>query len=188
MDACETTQPIFMIYFTFFRKTVYAEWGAGTTRKVSQYSWLCQIFSFPIMWVFSEGRVCIIINDVLGTYFQTRKGLGQGDPFRLYFFEITAHVLVVLVKRDRENGIIKGFPADLLDEGLAIIQYADDAIFMFKDGLESARNLIFILCVYEHLIGLKIDFNKSEVSFFSNAVEKKDIYAHIFTCKIGIPL
>jgi hypothetical protein len=32
---------------------------------------------------------------------------------------------------------------------------------------------------------LKINFNKSEVSFFSKAVEKKDVYAHLFTCKVG---
>ena len=56
---------------------------------------------------------------------------------------------------------------------------------MFEGDLESARNLKFILCVFEQLTGLKINFHKSEVSFFGKAVEKHDEYAYIFTCKKG---
>ena len=33
--------------------------------------------------VVSVGRVCVIFNDVLGSYFQTRKGLHQGDLYCL---------------------------------------------------------------------------------------------------------
>ena len=34
-------------------------------------------------------------------------------------------------------------------------------------------------------MGLMIKFNKSEVSFFGKAVERKDMYAYIFTCRVG---
>jgi hypothetical protein len=39
---------------------------------------------------------------------------------------------------------------------------------MFKDDVGSARNLKFILCFFERLIGLKIKFNKSEDACFGN--------------------
>ena len=56
---------------------------------------------------------------------------------------------------------------------------------MFEDDLESACNLKFILCIFEQLARLKINFHKSEVSFIGNALEKHDMYAYIFTCKKG---
>jgi hypothetical protein len=47
--------------------------------------------------VINNGNVCIMVNDILGPYFQTRKGLRQGDPFSHLLFNITAEVLVVLL-------------------------------------------------------------------------------------------
>lgn len=40
----------------------------------------------------------------------------------------------------------------------------------------------FILSLFEHLFGLKINFHKGEVYCFGNARELKDLYAQIFTC------
>jgi hypothetical protein len=60
-----------------------------------------------------------------------------------------------------------------------------DTIFMFEDSLDSARNLKFILCIFEQLTGLEINFHKSEVSFLGAALDKQEMYTHIFTCKKG---
>jgi hypothetical protein len=87
--------------------------------------------------VVNNGKVCIMVNDELGPYFQTRKGLRQGDPFSPLLFNIDAYVLSVLVKRAQENGLVTGLASVLLDDGIAIIQYVDDTIFMFEDSLES---------------------------------------------------
>ena len=38
-----------------------------------------------------------------------------------------------------------------------------------------------IPCVFERLVVLMINFNKSEVSFFGKAVERKDMYAYIYS-------
>lgn len=53
--------------------------------------------------VVSEGNVCIMVNDVLGSYFRTSKGLRQGDPFSPLLFDIAADVLAVLVRRAQER-------------------------------------------------------------------------------------
>lgn len=109
----------------------------------------------------------------------------MGGPFSPLLFYIATYVLAFLIKRAQEHGLITGLVTNLLDDGLAIIQYANDTIFLFEDDVDSARNLKFILCIFEHLIGLKINFRKSEVTCFGAAVDKHDIYALIFTCKIG---
>ncbi len=56
---------------------------------------------------------------------------------------------------------------------------------MIKDDVEQAKNLKFILCLFEQLSGLKINFNKSEVFCIGEAVERQNVYSEIFTCKIG---
>jgi hypothetical protein len=59
-------------------------------------------------------------------------------------------------------------------------------LLYFEDSLENARNLKVILCTFELLTGLKINFMKSEVYYFSSANERQDKYAYIFTCKSGV--
>jgi hypothetical protein len=44
-----------------------------------------------------------------------------------------------------------------------------------------ARNLKFILCLFEQLSGLKINFHKSEIFYLGGAAERKNCYADIFT-------
>lgn len=66
-----------------------------------------------------------------------------------------------------------------------IMQYADDKIFLLRDKLEDAKNLKNILCLFEQLSGLKINFNKSEVIFLGNDVLRHQEYSKIFTCNKG---
>jgi hypothetical protein len=42
-----------------------------------------------------------------------------------------------------------------------------------------------ILCIFEQLLGLKINFHKSEVFCFGHAKEMQDNYKILFGCEIG---
>lgn len=72
-----------------------------------------------------------------------------------------------------------------MENGLAIVQYTDDTIFLLEDDLEGARNLKFNLCLFEQMSGLKINFRKSEIFCLGNAIHKQDFYSEIFTCNVG---
>lgn len=55
--------------------------------------------------------------------------------------------------------------------------------------MEQAKNLKYILYLFEQLSGLKINFNKSENFCFGEAKGKQELYSGIFTCEIGnLPL
>jgi hypothetical protein len=54
----------------------------------------------------------------------------------------------------------------LVDGGVSILQYADDTTIFMQHDLEKALNMKLVLCIFEQLSGLKIDFHKS-VSFFA---------------------
>lgn len=57
---------------------------------------------------------------------------------------------------------------------------------MFEDDLNSARNLKNLLCIFEHLSGLKINFLKSEIFCFGKARDRNDDYMSIFTWSKGV--
>jgi hypothetical protein len=103
----------------------------------------------------SRGSVAIRVNDDTGRYFQTRKGLRQGDPLSPMLFNIVADMLAILIERAKSDGQIEGVIPHLVDGGLSILQYADDTILFMEHDLEKARNL-------------KIDLGSLRATFRSN--------------------
>ena len=73
----------------------------------------------------------------------------------------------------------------LVDDGLSILQYADDTILFMDHDLEKATNLKLILSAFEQLSGLKINFHKSELFCFGDAQEAAVQYAELFGCAQG---
>ena len=57
-------------------------------------------------------------------------------------------------------------------------------LFMEHD-MEKAMNMKLILCIFEQLSGLKINFHKSDIFFFGKAKDMQDQYTEIFGCEVG---
>jgi hypothetical protein len=72
-----------------------------------------------------------------------------------------------------------------VDGGVSILQYADDTIIFMEHDLQKALNMKLILCIFEQLSGLKINFHKSELFCFGKAKETQDEYRVLFGCEIG---
>jgi len=131
------------------------------------------------------GSVGIKVNDDVGPYFQTKRGLRQGDPMSPILFNIVADMLTLLIKRAKADDQIRGVIPHLVEDGLSILQYADDTIIFIDHDLEQAKNLKLLLCAFEQLSGLKINFHKSEIFYFGAAKEMKDTYTNLFGCNAG---
>lgn len=91
-----------------------------------------------------RGKVAVMVNDQIGPFFETKKGLRQGDPFSPILFNIAIDVLNLLLLKAQDLGLVQGLVQNLIPNGISMLQYADDTIFMFRDNLESARNLKLI--------------------------------------------
>jgi hypothetical protein len=66
------------------------------------------------------------------------------------------------MKKGQEDGLVKGLVPHLIDGGISILQYADDTILLLEYDLENARNVNYILRLFEQISGLKIIFHKSD--------------------------
>jgi hypothetical protein len=51
----------------------------------------------------------------------------------------------------------------LAPRGVIHMQYADDTLILIKNSEEDIKNLKFMLMCFEDMLGLKINFHKSEV-------------------------
>jgi hypothetical protein len=131
------------------------------------------------------GSVAIKVNDDVGKYFQTKKGLRQGDPLSPMLFNIVADMLAIIIERAKADGLIEGVVPHLVDGGLSILQYADDTILFMEHDLVKATNLKLILSAFEKLSGLKINFHKSELFCFGEAIDDANLYAKLFGCGLG---
>jgi hypothetical protein len=74
------------------------------------------------------GSVNVKVNDESSYFFQTRKGLRQGDPLSPVLFNMVADMLAVLIERSKSQDLFDGLVPHLVDGGLSIQQYADDTI------------------------------------------------------------
>jgi hypothetical protein len=55
--------------------------------------------------------------------------------------------LAMLIKKAKEEGIISDLVPHLVDDGVVILQYAEDTILLLEDNLENARNMKFLQSV-----------------------------------------
>jgi hypothetical protein len=69
--------------------------------------------------------------------------------------------------------------------GPSILQYADGTVIFLDHDLKQAKTLKLLLCAFEQLSVLKINFHKSEVFCCGAAREMEDSYTPLFGCNSG---
>lgn len=78
------------------------------------------------------GTVSVKLNDYVGPYFVNYKGARQGDPLSPMLFNLAAEVLTKMVLKGQRNNMFTGLASDLVENGLAILQYADDTVICLQ--------------------------------------------------------
>jgi hypothetical protein len=132
--------------------------------------------------ILQNGTVSVKINNMLGPYFQSAKGVRQGDPLSPFLFNSAVQCLTKMVVEAQKNGLIVGLAPDLIDKGVAIMQYADDTILCISHDSEKALNLKIFLYFFELMSGLKINFQKSELFRIRGDNDIAAHYSTLFGC------
>jgi hypothetical protein len=68
---------------------------------------------------------------------------------------------------------------------MAFYQFFNMLTIQFEHDLDKARNLKLLLAAFEQLSGLKINFHKSELFYFSKAQDSVAAYTELFGCGKG---
>jgi hypothetical protein len=110
------------------------------------------------------GTVSVKLNNEMGPYFQSAKGVRQGDPLAPTLFNLVAESLTKMVLKAQENELLVGLAPDLIHNGVAVLQYADDTVLCFSHDPDKAINLKLLLYMFELMSGLKINFLRARFS------------------------
>jgi hypothetical protein len=93
-------------------------------------------------------------------------------------------MLAVIINRAKSEGQTKGVIPDLTDD-LSILQYTNDMILFMEHNIDQAWNIKLLLSAFKQMLGLKINFHKSEIFYFGQARDEERQYEQLFCCQIG---
>jgi mannosylglycoprotein endo-beta-mannosidase len=149
-----------------------------------------------IRFLVQGGSVGVRINDCESDYFLTGKGLRQGDPLSPLLFNFVADVFTRMLVKAAQQNLISGLLQRFRDGGVFSLQYADDTLLFIKNDVRQAQNLKWLLSIFEHLSGMRINFNKSDLVPINVTIEEVNVLAQVFGCKVsefplkylGVPL
>lgn len=133
----------------------------------------------------SGGTVSVKMNDLIGPYIKSHKRVRQGDPLSPILFNFVADGLARMIHRAQSNKLLCGLVDHIVENGIVVLQYADDTIICLRHDLEGARNMKLLLYLYELMAGLKINFSKSEVITINDEEGWDRRYAELFNCQVG---
>lgn len=80
-------------------------------------------------------------------------------------------MLTLLMRRAKEDGHITGILPHLMDDGLSIHQYADDATIFLDHNPEQAENMKLLLNIFEQMSGFKINFHFGSDGLVAHVVQ-----------------
>ena len=85
----------------------------------------------------------------------------------------------------QKNKLLVGLALDLIPNGVAVLQYADDAIICLEHDVDRAVNLKLPLYIFELMSGLKVSYQKSEILIVGGDENIVKQYADLFNCHVG---
>jgi hypothetical protein len=114
-----------------------------------------------------------------------RKMLRQGDPLCTVLFNIVLDLLAIIIVRAKDDVQVSSLIPHLVKGGVSILQYADDTILFMDKDLEKTVNMKLIMCIFEQILGFKINFHESEIFYLEKAKYTKQQYDKNFGCESG---
>lgn len=150
-----------------------------------------EAFDFSHQWInliyqcISMTKMSILINRTPEGFFDTSRGIRQGDPLSPFIFIIMAKAFGIAFSKAQLEGKIKGISVTDNVPNITHQKYADDTFLPSESSLHEASNIMLIIQSYSDASGQKINVKKSEIFFINTnpIMEKKN--SQLMGFKIG---
>ncbi|RVW22037.1 putative mitochondrial protein [Vitis vinifera] len=140
-----------------------------------------------IKWCISTASFSVLVNGTSTGFFQSSRGLRQGDPLSPYLFVIVMEVFSCFLKRVVDGGFLSGCRVKgRSEEGVQIshLLFADDTLVFCQASQDHLTYLSWLLMWFEAMLGLRINLEKSELIPVGR-VENIDDLDLDFGCRLG---
>ncbi|RVX10864.1 LINE-1 reverse transcriptase-like [Vitis vinifera] len=142
-----------------------------------------------IKWCLSTVRYSVMVNGSPTGFFQSSRGLRQGDPLSPYLFVVVMEAFSVLIKK----AVAGGFLAPCLIWGrrgervqISHLLFADDTLIFCEAKEDQLLYMSWLLMWFEAISGLRVNLEKSELIPVGR-VENVDELADEFGYRVGKP-
>jgi hypothetical protein len=119
-----------------------------------------------IEWCISTVRFSILVNGSPEGFFNSSRGIRQGDPLSPLLFVLVMEALSRMVNATIEQGLISGFSVGgrvFSDLVVSHSLFADDTLIFCEACPEQLHYVRLILLCFEAVSGLKVNLGKSEM-------------------------
>ena len=140
-----------------------------------------------IKWCISTTSFSVLVNGTPTGFFQSSRGLRQGDPLSPYLFVIAMEVFSAFLKWAVEGGFLSGCKVKgRSEEGVLIshLLFADDTLVFCKPSQDQLTYLSWLFMWFKAISRLRINLEKNELIPIGR-VENVDDLAWEFGCRMG---
>jgi hypothetical protein len=140
-----------------------------------------------IEWCISSARFSILVNGTPEGFFNSSRGIRQGDPLSPLLFVLVMEALSRMVNATVEQGLLSGFGVGervFSDLVVAHSLFADDTLIFCEACPEQLRYVRLILLCFEAVSGLKVNLSKSELMAVGE-VENIGTLAAYLGCRVA---
>ncbi|WKA08526.1 hypothetical protein VitviT2T_026242 [Vitis vinifera] len=140
-----------------------------------------------IDWCISTVKFSLLVNGSPSGFFQSTRGLRQGDPLSPYLFVIAMEVFSSMMRRAISGGYLAGWKVSGgRGEGMHIshLLFADDTLVFCEDSPDEMTYLSWLLMWFEACSGLRINLEKSEIIPVGRVLNIEGLALEL-GCKVG---
>lgn len=113
-------------------------------------------------------RISVLVNGSPQGFFETARGLRQGDPISPFLFIIMVEALGRLITWERHIGLWKGISVAEGVDPVCHLQFVDDIFLMGGASPREARVIKVTLDSFSKASGQCVRWHKSEIFFFNS--------------------